>query len=245
MDTPLISIIIATYNSAMTLSAALQSVVDQKFQDWECIIVDGASTDNTIEIAKDFEKKDPRIRHLSEPDNGIYDAFNKGWKMAKGKWIHYLGSDDKLTKESFCEMMSSDNAGYSVIAGAVYVEKVDGSLKLLKSEGWEGCHQGKLTLKSEIKRFNGFDEQYRIVADYDLYRRFCKAGLKIKNYDGIVAYFASTGISLSFKSVFRKYSELLRIDKNNGQSKIIYRTIRLLKVVLSIFYRNILKFVKK
>ncbi|HBV84011.1 MAG TPA: glycosyltransferase, partial [Lachnospiraceae bacterium] len=73
----------------------MSSVLNQSFQGWECIIVDGASKDNTIEIMEEYCEKDARFRYVSEPDNGIYDAFNKGWRLAKGQWIQYLGSDDK------------------------------------------------------------------------------------------------------------------------------------------------------
>ena len=73
----MISIIIATFNSSRTLAKALESVLEQNFNDWECIIVDGKSTDSTLDIIKEFELKDSRFSHVSEKDNGIYDAFNK------------------------------------------------------------------------------------------------------------------------------------------------------------------------
>ena len=79
----MVSIIVATYNSDKTLRQALDSVLNQSYQDWECIVVDGASKDSTIDIVKEYVSKDSRFRYISEPDNGIYDAFNKGWKMAK------------------------------------------------------------------------------------------------------------------------------------------------------------------
>ena len=81
---PDVSIIIATFNAGKTLKVALTSVLNQTFQSWECVIVDGGSKDNTVEIIREYELKDNRFRHISEPDNGIYDAFNKGWRMAKG-----------------------------------------------------------------------------------------------------------------------------------------------------------------
>ena len=96
MKKPKVSIIIATFNSEKTIERALNSVLNQKIQDWECIIVDGASTDATVNIIRKFTEKDHRFRYLSEPDTGIYNAFNKGWKLANGTWIYYLGSDDEL-----------------------------------------------------------------------------------------------------------------------------------------------------
>lgn len=75
-----ISIIIATFNAAKTLRKALDSVLNQTYKDWECIIVDGASKDNTISIVKEYVQKDTRFRYISEPDKGIFDAYNKDGK---------------------------------------------------------------------------------------------------------------------------------------------------------------------
>ena len=246
MKKTVVSIIVATFNSEKTLVRALNSVENQRFQDWECIVIDGASKDNTIKIVESFEMKDARFRHISEPDSGIYDAFNKGWKLAQGEWIHYLGSDDKLTKESFCEMLSFDNSPYAVISGATMVEKLDGSTKLLKSKGWDGCHQAKLTRRNIIEQLNGFDERYRILADADLYFRIRNMGCKIKNYDDVVAYFSSGGISQNVRYIFKVYREYCLICKANGIPITIYQRFRyLVKGIISFVYRNCLKLVKK
>jgi len=86
------SIIIATYNSANTLAEAIQSVLQQTLKDFELIIIDGKSSDGTLEIIKSYEKE---ITYwISEKDKGVYDAWNKGIKIAKGEWICFLGSDD-------------------------------------------------------------------------------------------------------------------------------------------------------
>ena len=99
MDKINISIVIATYNAENYIKKALSSVLAQKYLNWECLIIDGASKDKTISIIEEFEKRDSRIRHISEKDKGIHDAFNKGWKNAVGEWVYYLGSDDALTYE--------------------------------------------------------------------------------------------------------------------------------------------------
>ena len=114
----MVSIIIATYNSEKTLRRALDSVLNQSYQDWECIVVDGASKDNTIGIVKEYVSKDARFRYISEPDHGIYDAFNKGWKMAKGEWVMYLGSDDEYTKDGIKVLMENSD-GADVVYGNV------------------------------------------------------------------------------------------------------------------------------
>ena len=120
----MVSIIIATYNSGKTLRRALDSVLNQSYQDWECIVVDGASKDNTIEIVKEYVSKDSRFRYMSEPDHGIYDAFNKGWKMAKGEWVMYLGSDDEYTKEGIKALMDNSD-GADVVYGDTYFRELN------------------------------------------------------------------------------------------------------------------------
>ena len=128
----MVSIIIATYNSEKTLRRALDSVLNQSYQDWECIVVDGASKDNTIEIVKEYVSKDSRFRYMSEPDHGIYDAFNKGWKMAKGEWVMYLGSDDEYTMDGIKVLMENSD-GADVVYGNVILKYSDFKQKKTKS----------------------------------------------------------------------------------------------------------------
>ncbi len=90
----LISIIIATYNAAKHLPACLESIVKNASKNIEIVIVDGGSSDGTVQLLQAFDY--PLLTWKSEPDNGIYDALNKGTKIAKGKWLHFLGADDKL-----------------------------------------------------------------------------------------------------------------------------------------------------
>ena len=116
MNSPKISIIVATFNAAKTLSVALNSILSQTFQDWECIIVDGASKDNT------YIERDSRFRYVSEPDKGIYDAFNKGWKLAKGKWIYYLGADDELLPNAFDNLFKNDLNDLDIVYGDIILD---------------------------------------------------------------------------------------------------------------------------
>lgn len=196
----LITIIIPTYNSERTVRAALESVHSQTFQEWECVVVDGASKDDTITIVKEFCKIDNRFRYISEKDHGIYDAFNKGWKMAKSPWVHYLGSDDRLTKTGFKELFEQPlNA--DLIGGGVYLVRDGEKDKLQFTNGIGGCHQGFITKRTVIERLNGFDERYKIFADKDLLIRIEKAGYKVFNYRIPLAYFYIGGVSQSLKSL--------------------------------------------
>lgn len=93
-----ISIITATYNSSATLRATIRSILSQTYQDIEHIVVDGASTDDTLTIIQEYEPQfDGRMRWVSEKDNGLYDAMNKGIRMATGDMVGILNSDDFFT----------------------------------------------------------------------------------------------------------------------------------------------------
>src|SRR2546422_844446 len=98
---PIFSIILPTFNSAAQIATALESILNQTFNDFEILVLDGCSGDNTIEIAKSY--KDTRIRIWSEKDEGIYDAMNKGIEKATGKWLYFLGSDDELYNNAILE----------------------------------------------------------------------------------------------------------------------------------------------
>lgn len=215
----MVSIIIPTYNSGRTIKAALESVHNQTFQDWECIVVDGASKDDTIEIVKEYCDKDSRFRYISEKDNGIYDAFNKGWRMAKGDWIHYLGSDDTLTKDGMEGVAAELDEHYSIVTGDVYLHRVDGTVRKQQYNGYFGCHQGVLMQRRAIATLNGFDECYHIMADYDLMVRNFRAGNKVKNVRSVVANFTVGGESQKISSQWRKMIERYRINKINKMNK--------------------------
>lgn len=103
-----ISLITVTYNSAETLCDTLQSVLNQTFKDIDYIIVDGASKDSTMDIVKEFEPKfEGRLRWLSEPDKGIYDAMNKGVMTAQGEIVGILNSDDFFASNDILEKVNA------------------------------------------------------------------------------------------------------------------------------------------
>ena len=99
MSGPAISIIIPTFNAGEILTVALDSLVRQTYQNFEVLIVDNASNDISIDIIERYVKKDARFQLISENDDGIYEAMNKGIFLSKGEWIFFLGSDDSLFDE--------------------------------------------------------------------------------------------------------------------------------------------------
>jgi glycosyltransferase involved in cell wall biosynthesis len=177
MDSPFFSFVIPTYNSAETLSLSLDSILQQTFTNFEVLLLDGASKDETVKIAKHY--KDPRINVFSEPDEGIYDAMNKGIAKAKGEWIYFLGSDDSLLNNKVlqdlyqfiqttrCKVVYGSakicgEAGWAK-DGAIY----DGEFSLEKLLRTNICHQAMLYHRSVFQKLGNYDLQYNVCADYD------------------------------------------------------------------------------
>lgn len=246
-NTPQLSIIVATYNADRFLSDALNSVMSLTYNNWECLIIDGASTDNTLNIILSFEKKNSRFRHISEPDKGLYDAFNKGWKNAKGKWIYYLGSDDRLTAEGISILMKhTENVAenFAIVSGGVIRIRQDGSEHILMSKGFIGSHQSMVMRRSVLHELHGFDyKKYAILADYDLFIRIKNHNYQVKNCDAIVAYFQAGGTSekmKNIKKVVREKYKILKQDKycNNP----LWITLKdTFKTIAGSFYHNTLR----
>lgn len=214
----IVSIIIATFNAGKTLRVALNSIFNQSFQDWECIVVDAVSKDNTVQIVQEYCIMDPRFKFISERDNGIYDAFNKGWKIAQGEWIYYLGADDKLTPNGIADLLKQ-SADYSIISGNVWLVHEKGKITIGYSKGYNGCHQGKLVKKTLLQEFCGFDTTYKILADKDLFIRIKNKGYKIKNIETIVAYFSLNGVSQNHSTLWNRMQENIIIYKNDKNTK--------------------------
>ena len=194
----MISIIIATYNSEATLEKALESVLQQKYQDWECIVIDGASKDKTLKIISEYECKDCRIHHISEPDRGIYDAFNKGWKLAKGEWIYYLGSDDELFPNALEDLITSSGEAKACYGDMCYKYKRKDKYKSSKNNlrlGEMISHQSLIMRRSLLFELGGFDEKFKICADYDLIQRCLLNKIEFLHVDTFVCKFNTEGLT--------------------------------------------------
>src|SRR3982750_4096075 len=96
---PLLSIIIPTFNSQITIERCLESLSKQTFRDFEILVIDGGSEDNTIGLVKEKQPVLPAVTLVSEKDEGTYDAMNKGIGLSTGTWLYFLGSDDWLYNE--------------------------------------------------------------------------------------------------------------------------------------------------
>lgn len=193
-----LSIIIPTFNSESVLGRALNSIVNQTFKDWEVLIIDGMSTDNTIDVAKSYN--DSRIKVFSEPDKGIYDAMNKGIKKANGEWLYFLGSDDYLiNKHVLKSVVSQINKQYDVIYGDV----LSSHLKPAHYGIWDTnkikhkyniCHQAIFYKKNLFERIGFYDLKYPLLADFDFNMRwFFNTKTRHKYISITIAFFSDGG----------------------------------------------------
>ena len=193
----MISIIIPTYNSAATIEKCLHSVVSQTFTDWEVLIFDAMSKDGTLDIAHSVN--DERIRIYAEPDEGVYDAMNKGIDKAKGDWLYFLGSDDYLySSTSLTEMNRYLDDNFDVVYG-----EVDSDLGEMHRGEWtvdkimyNRCHQCIFYNKRFFSSGLRYNLNYRILADYDLNLKWIldKKYTK-KHVPVVVAHYNTTGMS--------------------------------------------------
>lgn len=200
MNSPVCSIIIPTYNSAKTLDRALKSILIQSFSDYEVLIMDGISTDETLDIANGF--RDNRIRVFSEADSGIYDAMNKAIDLAKGEWLYFLGSDDELfDRHVFQKIFSDPNIPrFDVIYGQVLLtitnRTYDGVFNGDKLIFRNISHQAILTRRIVFERLGKFDLKYKICADHIFnIKWFFDPAISKKYIDLVIAKFDQTGVS--------------------------------------------------
>lgn len=204
MSKHLISIVIPTFNSETTILKTLASILEQTFQDYEVIIVDGVSTDRTLELAKTFN--DSRIRIFSEKDSGIYDAMNKGIKLARGQWLYFLGGDDHLYKSTvlaeIAEFMTN-NPLQEVIYGDVFSTRFnglyDGAFDARKILQKNICHQAIFFQKSLFSKTGLFELKYKALADWHHNMKWVLSPKVKKLYTPIIiANYADGGYSSKY-----------------------------------------------
>jgi glycosyltransferase involved in cell wall biosynthesis len=208
-----ISIICTTYNADKYIRKFISSVRNQTNKDFELIIVDGHSSDNTLKIIKSNNELIDNF--ISEPDKGIYDGWNKGIRLAKGDWLSFVGADDELKPnyvELYLEALKEcpENTHY-VSSKVNYISKFGKILRILGGK-WEWdkfkyrmttAHVGSLHKSELFKEIGLYDINYRIVGDYELLLRK-KANLNTFFFDEITVDMLADGISLSYKSLLER-----------------------------------------
>lgn len=210
---PLFSIIIPTYNSEKTLSVALDSITNQTFKNVEVLILDGLSTDNTLNIAEKYQTQFDRIKIISEKDKGIYDAMNKGIDLAKGEWLFFMGSDDTFYSNDVLSNVIRfiEDSNVKVFYGDVKIvgdtdwakngDIYAGEFTLQKLLNQNICHQAIFYNRQFVKEEIGcFNLDYSKSSDWDFNLR-CWAIQPLEYMNIIVADFFAGGFSSNSKDV--------------------------------------------
>ena len=197
------SIIIPTFNSEKTLIKCLESITNQTFGDYEIILMDGRSIDTTIDIIKTWSLKYPAIRWISENDYSIYDAMNKGIKLARGKWLYFLGSDDTIYDNSVLQKIKNyieTNSYIDILYGNVCSPRFngiyDGEFTIEKIYKKNISHQAIFLKKKVFNKTGLFNLKYKAHADWDHnFKWFLSKRLKHKHIDLVIANYADGGFS--------------------------------------------------
>lgn len=234
MRQPQVSIIIPTFNSGKTLSVALNSIINQTVNNWEVVIMDAVSTDDTIEIANHYKQQyKEQIRIYSEKDKGIYDAMNKGIDKANGLWLFFMGSDDSFYENLTLEKIftSKEITNNDVVYGnVIWSAKVyDGEFTYNKLTYTNICHQAIFFKKSVFKKTGLYNLKYRVCADWNHnIKWFFSSKIKHAYKNVIVANYADDGFSSkNIDKIFLRNKEYILLK--NGFRKLPYIYISLLK----------------
>lgn len=228
------SIVIATFNSEKYISRCIDSIVKQNKQLYELIIIDGKSTDRTLNIVKQYDKYVDIC--ISESDRGIYDAWNKALKFVTTDWIMFMGSDDIMVENAldeyklFIEKNNIESTQIDLITSKIILfNEKNSNIKEFGNEfKWNEfikkmtiAHPGALHSRNFIDKNGSFNIKYRIVGDYEYFLRY-GCGLKTKHFDKVMIYMQEGGVSNSFKAVLEHTVAQLRNKNVNNRYAYCY-----------------------
>lgn len=225
-----ISVITSVFNNKETIGDAIRSVRAQSYKNIEYLVIDGASTDGTIEVIKSFQAQIDVMQ--SEPDDGIYDGLNQGVRLANGDVVGFMHSDDLFANSEVLGRIAkifSDPAVDAVYGDLVYTKKdaAETVVRYWRSgefsasgllKGWMPPHPTLYVRKAVYDRLGLFDTSYRIAADYDfILRLLTTKGIQIRYIPEVLVCMRLGGASnRSLKNLLQKSLEDYRALKRNG-----------------------------
>ena len=238
-----LSIITATYNSSLTIRDCINSVTAQTYPDIEQIIIDGASTDNTVAIIKSTPNRVKNI--ISEPDCGIYDAMNKGLLIAHGEVIGILNSDDLYFDSSTIDMVMNlfMQTNVDCVYGDLYYVDKDNTDKIVRNwktdeftsgafyKGWHPAHPSIFLRRKVYELYGNFDLSFKIAADFEFMLRV------MERYNISSIYLPKPLVRMrlggksnkSFKNIYLQNIECFKAFKKNGLNvSLLYPLYRLI-----------------
>lgn len=246
MKEPFITIVTVCYNSERTIEKTLQSVLDQNFQDYEYLIIDGKSKDLTLDIIKKYEHLfKGRLKWISEPDKGIYDAMNKGIKMAKGIYVWLVNSDDYIEPNAL-EVISDfvkNNLNSKVISGTIeYFNEETGKRKSFGYTSEESdleflrkrmgiSHPATIVSKEIYEKYGTYDDRFFISADMDWFLRIKEHNIKINFIQDKLSNMSDGGISGQNDNIKKRIHDWKLLYSKHTKSKIEYWKLLLVRII--------------
>lgn len=244
-----ITIVTISYNMAHELKMTIKSVLDQTLSDFEYVIIDGGSSDSSVDIIRMYEKKAEEkgvaFRWVSEKDRGIYDAMNKGLDYSTGQWVNFMNAGDKFhdntVLENILDYLSPHND--VVYGNTLYSNnemkwvKYPRNLKTFY-KGMPFCHQSCFVQMVHLKEF-GFSDKYKIAGDLDLFLKLYKKKLSFLYCDLLISEFDRSGVSNS--QWYTALNENYLVIKDNAPETMFFW---FLNVGLSLLKRNIKKILR-
>ncbi|MCF0183857.1 MAG: glycosyltransferase [Bacteroidaceae bacterium] len=222
---PRISIVTIAFNSAATIEETIRSVVSQDYDNLEYIVVDGASTDATMDIVGRYREQIDKV--VSEPDSGISDAFNKGIALATGDIIGLINSDDTLLPGALSRLAEhfdgeTDVYRCSVLtwnpeSGAMFREVPAMRFPVIPVHV-KVAHQGTFVTPEAYRKYGAYDTSIRYPMDLELLRRFYRLGARMKRVDVDIARYRFGGATSD--SIFRKRNDYMRLVLLNGGNRL-------------------------
>ncbi|OPY82106.1 MAG: PGL/p-HBAD biosynthesis glycosyltransferase [Syntrophus sp. PtaU1.Bin005] len=225
-DTPLFTILTASLNGAGTLEETILSIRKQTTNQVQHIVIDGGSTDGTLDILKRYQK-DYDLSWISEPDKGIADALNKGLRLAKGKYILVLQTDDQLLKKDSLEKawaaIEKGPADFHIFP--VMFDRHQKGRTLLTPVPflwWNHfkflfCHQGCFADRHVFEKIGLFRTEFPITFDYDFFYRALNVHCSVKFEDFPVTVMGAEGISSNPAFLFQRLEEEFQVQKSNEE----------------------------
>lgn len=244
-DSPFFSIITVTRNAQATIENCINSIINQDFQDFEYIVIDGLSSDLTPEILSRYSSQIDLL--LSESDNGLYFAMNKGLNLARGKVIGIISSDDILLPEALSKIAQAfkNNPRTEVVYGAAELSTSTNSPVIFSHQELNTrmiLHPSTFVASSAYRSIGNFNTKYRIAADYDLMLRFKKAGIIFQAFEGSLTRIAPGGASSKFR--FKSILETYQIQKKYVPKPFLAHELKLLRVIFVTYVREAISWFK-
>lgn len=232
-DRPLVTILTASYNDGKTISRTIEAVLNQTYPNIEYIIIDGASKDDTTTVARSYQEKfdlmpGRSLLIISEQDNGMYDALNKGASISKGVLVGQTNADDWYEPDAVETMVKLyEEQNYDAAWGSMRVKKPSGDMvkhakigRWWTTNGW--CHPAMFSTRETIFEFPYACES--MYDDFDYITSVKQAGKKIVTIDHVIANFSFGGMSTqkSLKEVKKRVDILYRVYRKHGFSRFYY-----------------------